>query len=133
GSPAIVPPLKSHSKYLFTHHVYTIRFASDYQHWKRFIFFTLLQPAFRERAMGFATGTTVLALPRDAILDYQIVNPGDTLINAFTDQLKPIFASKYANDGQTLTFAAIRDALLPKLLSGEIRVKDAEKFVEKAI
>lgn len=26
--------------------------------------------------------------------------------------------------------AALRDALLPKLISGEIRVKDAEKFVE---
>ena len=83
--------------------------------------------------MGFATGTTVLALPRDTILDYQIVNPGDTLINAFTDQLKPIFALKYANDGQSLTLAAIRDALLPKLLSGGIRVKDAEKFVEMKV
>lgn len=28
------------------------------------------------------------------------------------------------------TLAAIRDALLPKLLSGEIQVKDTEKFVE---
>ena len=29
--------------------------------------------------------------------------------------------------------ATIRDALLPKLLSGEIRVKDAERFVEAKI
>lgn len=28
-------------------------------------------------------------------------------------------------------FRAVRDALLPKLLSGEIRIKDAEKFVEE--
>jgi hypothetical protein len=28
--------------------------------------------------------------------------------------------------------AALRDALLPKLISGEIRVKDAERFLEKA-
>lgn len=28
------------------------------------------------------------------------------------------------------TLAAIRDALLPRLLSGQIRVKDAEKVVE---
>jgi type I restriction enzyme S subunit len=27
--------------------------------------------------------------------------------------------------------ASIRDALLPKLISGELRVKDAEKFVER--
>ncbi|RKY96005.1 MAG: type I restriction endonuclease subunit S, partial [Candidatus Hydrothermota bacterium] len=29
--------------------------------------------------------------------------------------------------------AALRDALLPKLISGEIRVRDAEKFVKEAI
>lgn len=29
------------------------------------------------------------------------------------------------------TLAAFRDALMPKLLSGEIRVKDAERFVEE--
>jgi hypothetical protein len=28
--------------------------------------------------------------------------------------------------------AALRDALLPKLISGEVRVKDAERFLERA-
>ncbi|HHT9144023.1 MAG TPA: restriction endonuclease subunit S [Candidatus Wujingus californicus] len=31
------------------------------------------------------------------------------------------------------TLAAIRDALLPKLLSGEIRVKDVERYVEESL
>ena len=34
---------------------------------------------------------------------------------------------------ESTTLAAIRDALLPKLLSGEIRVKDAEKFMAAAV
>jgi len=29
----------------------------------------------------------------------------------------------------TCAYAALRDALLPKLISGELRVKDAEKFI----
>jgi len=29
------------------------------------------------------------------------------------------------------TLAALRDALLPKLISGEIRVKDAERFLKE--
>ena len=29
------------------------------------------------------------------------------------------------------TLAALRDALLPKLISGELRVKDAEGFVDR--
>jgi len=36
----------------------------------------------------------------------------------------------HCNDQQSRTLAQIRDALLPKLLSGEIRVKEAEKLVE---
>jgi len=31
------------------------------------------------------------------------------------------------------TLAALRDALLLKLISGEIRINDAEKFVEAAV
>ena len=37
-----------------------------------------------------------------------------------------------ANTRESHTLAAIRDALLPKLLSGEIRVRDAEKLVRVA-
>jgi len=32
---------------------------------------------------------------------------------------------------ESRTLAAIRDTLLPKLLSGKIRVKDAEKLVKE--
>lgn len=37
------------------------------------------------------------------------------------------------NEMQSLTFAATSDALLPKLTSGEIRIRDAEKFVEATV
>jgi type I restriction enzyme S subunit len=35
------------------------------------------------------------------------------------------------NQTENITLATIRDALLPKLLSGEIRVKQAEKIVRE--
>lgn len=35
------------------------------------------------------------------------------------------------NEMQSLTLAAIRDALLPKLLSGEIRVREVEKVARQ--
>jgi len=35
-----------------------------------------------------------------------------------------------ANEAESRTLAAIRDALLPKLIAGEIRVRDAEKAVD---
>lgn len=32
---------------------------------------------------------------------------------------------------ESLTLASLRDTLLPRLISGEIRVKDAEKFLKQ--
>jgi hypothetical protein len=47
--------------------------------------------------------------------------------------LNPDLPVEVFNDPYQVTLAAIRDTLLPKLLSGEIRVKDTERLVEEAI
>lgn len=51
---------------------------------------------------------------------------------AFHRQVRPLFERVVAaeREGQTLT--ALRDALLPKLISGELRVADAERFLARA-
>jgi type I restriction enzyme S subunit len=38
----------------------------------------------------------------------------------------------HAKDSENANLADLRDVLLPKLMSGEIRVRDAEKAVEEA-
>lgn len=131
GSPAIIPPFENQYKFLFTHHVFAVRINPDYEHLKLILFFSLLQPSFRERAVGFATGTTVLALPKDAVLNHALVLPDANLVNAFNDKVEPLLALSYQNIEQSRTLAALRDALLPKLLSGEIRVREAEREVEQ--
>jgi type I restriction enzyme, S subunit len=47
-------------------------------------------------------------------------------------RLEPILARQSFNIAESHTLAALRDTLLPKLLSGELRVKDAEKVVAEA-
>lgn len=37
----------------------------------------------------------------------------------------------WANERESHTLAAIRDALLPKLISGELRVRDVEQFLKE--
>jgi hypothetical protein len=50
----------------------------------------------------------------------------------FAEAAHPIYIKIYENDKQSYTLAAIRDTRLQKLVSGEIRVKDAEKIMETA-
>lgn len=52
--------------------------------------------------------------------------------DAFREVLSPLYALIRANSEQTRTLVSLRDALLPKLLSGELRVRDAEKVVVEA-
>jgi type I restriction enzyme S subunit len=126
GSPAIVPPLKQFSHCIFTHHVFAIRFLKDYENLNNFVYFTLLHQDFRERAIGFATGTTVLALPRDTVLEHSFIMPDERIIRSFNSIIKPIFSMIYNNIEQSRTLVQIRDALLPKLISGEIQVGVSE-------
>lgn len=48
-------------------------------------------------------------------------------------QSAPVEAKVDLNRRQSACVAAIRDNLLPKLLSGEIRVKDAERVVGNVV
>jgi type I restriction enzyme S subunit len=43
---------------------------------------------------------------------------------------RPLHARIVSNERESRTLAALRDALLPKLISGELRVKQAERFIE---
>lgn len=129
GSPGLVPELNGAREFLYTHHVFAVRFKPEAEIWRRYVFFTLLKPEFREIAEGFSTGTTVLALPRDGLLNFSLCLPPVQLLEAFEKQVGPLLAAVDANLHQSRTLAALRDTLLPKLLSGELRVPDAERAI----
>lgn len=51
-------------------------------------------------------------------------------VNRFEEKVKPIYAALLNNANESVSLAALRDTLLPKLISGQLRIKDAEKFLE---
>jgi type I restriction enzyme S subunit len=90
-----------------------------------------LGDGYRERATGFATGTTVLALPRDAVLEFRFAEPPRDLLNSFTSLALSSLHKQWNSQNQSNTLAALRDALLPKLISGKLRVKDADRCIKE--
>lgn len=131
GAPIIVPSWRGRDKFLFSHHTFAIRFRHSKSAFTRFIYFTLLKPSFRQVAAGHATGTTVLALPKDGITDYQTVIPPAGLLNVFAAKVEALYQKCQALTEECELLAKTRDALLPKLISGEIRIPDAEKMLEE--
>ncbi len=58
--------------------------------------------------------------------------PPVSRLKTFEGVVAPLFDRIEANDRQIETLGELRDALLPKLISGEIRVPEAEEQVEAA-
>jgi type I restriction enzyme S subunit len=59
----------------------------------------------------------------------RVLNAGDPLLDAFEAQVHPLFERIASNTGEVKTLATMRDLLLPKLMSGEIRINEAEKLL----
>ncbi len=79
------------------------------------------------------TATTVIHLGKGDIDCFRIVGPSSELVTRFGRLCQPVYEQIVGNKHQSRTLAALRDTLLPKLLSGEVRVPEAEDTVEDAI
>lgn len=66
-------------------------------------------------------------------LDYTMALPTSEVLIAFDAIVAPVLEKVRTARKQSRTLAALRDTLLPKLLSGEIRVPEAEEAVEEAV
>jgi type I restriction enzyme S subunit len=58
--------------------------------------------------------------------------PTDRIAEAFADMVGPVQQSIAANHAQAQTLATLRDTLLPRLISGQLRLPEAERQIEAA-
>ncbi len=89
---------------------------------------------FRRDLEGLVTGTSKShqRAQVNAILDLPVVRPDDALLAQFERLAEPLLERVLASRRESRALAAMRDALLPKLVSGELRVPEAEKLVGSA-
>jgi type I restriction enzyme, S subunit len=78
-------------------------------------------------------GTLFGSMSKDDLGRIPIVRPPEELVQLFERVAGPIDDSILSNWLESRTLAELRDLLLPKLLSGEIRLRQAEKAVEQAL
>ncbi|WP_345962880.1 restriction endonuclease subunit S [Streptomyces sp. BRB040] len=96
-------------------------------------YFLARDSRFREHAIRSMVGTS--GRQRVSAADagnYQVNQPDVEALDAFGEEVSAAFAHMKSLQAENRTLAALRDTLLPQLMSGRIRVKDAEKIVEDA-
>jgi len=84
-----------------------------------------------ERLSNLADGGAYPAVRPEIVSATHAPRVGQELINMFSQQVSPMIAGIAGNDRTSRTLAQLRDTLLPKLISGELRVKDIEAFLKE--
>ena len=79
---------------------------------------------------AYSTGTRMPRTNWKDMSRYEIVLPQVEVSQKYTEFIKPFIERIIENIHQSHTLSQIRDALLPKLLSGEIRVTNVDKKLE---
>ena len=81
-----------------------------------------------------ADGGAYPAVRPEVLGNLPVVLPENArLIDAYESLTQPLFRRAAMNRKESRTVAALRDALLPRLLSGEIRVVDAATLAETVL
>ena len=80
-----------------------------------------------------STGTRMPRVSWKAMAGYEMALPPEEEAAAFDAFIRPTVGRILANIEHSRTLAALRDALLPKLVSGEIRVPEAEEAAEAVL
>lgn len=81
---------------------------------------------------GRATGSTVVGIRQSELKKVNVMAPRKALIESFSRLAAYYLATIESNEKQNIALENIRDTLLPKLLSGEITLPEAEQAVSEA-
>lgn len=93
------------------------------------IFALLSSEKFHDHALSHCNGTTVLHMSARAFPTFKFNKPSDEVVSRVTSIMRPLFvrSDQARRENQSLT--KLRDTLLPRLMSGEIRAREAERVV----
>lgn len=79
---------------------------------------------------GMDSGSAIPSTSREDFYNLWSAIPTHKIQTKFDRVISSLYEKKKSNNTTTLSLAKLRDTLLPKLLSGELRIPDAEKLVE---
>ncbi len=96
-----------------------------------YVYGFLKSDLYAEYAEGAKSGSVQANMNAKVIVGASLVVPPMAVMEEFLKAILPLRQRLVSNVRESRTLAALRDALLPKLISGELRVKDAQRFLKE--
>jgi len=120
GFPAIIP--SRYLKAIYSHHIYRARLKPESSLTTHTLYYMLMAPAVREAVIGCANGSTVNMLKIAGLQMPRFVCPPCGVAQAFEAVALSIRQQIEANIERAETLSTLRNALLPRLVSGRLRM-----------
>ena len=111
-------------------HVYRLRTVNSLG--QTYLYFWLTSDASMDEMRIKGTGVAIPGLNSTAVKSLAALVPFEALAERFNGICEPFIARIFCNCLESRNLSKLRDNLLPKLLSGEVRVPEAEQLVEAA-
>jgi len=97
-----------------------------------YLYLAFSTDSFVAKASGAQEGTRMPRANWGFMRKLVMAKPEPRILTAFDQAVAPLTDQLLATAAQKQSLASLRDALLPKLISGEIRIKDAKKAIAAA-
>jgi len=132
GKPAIVVGVEDHSTLVASLDVGIVH-PDEEQVSRQFLYGLFRTEVFQSHTFSHTSGTTVLHLAKDGVGSFQFACPPADVVNAFSLLAESLAQRNQTNIDQMRTLATLRDTLLPRLISGQLRLPDAEDIIAETV
>lgn len=107
---------------IINQHIFKV-IPKDFPQW--YVFYRLVEAMPFFQAIASTKATTMGHIKRGHLDDAIFTKPPQFLVDAADEQIRPLYDLIHRNEREMLALENIRDALLPKLISGEIRIGES--------
>lgn len=121
GTPAIVNFIDGYKNLIASLDLQIVRPKEELT--RSFVYYLLKTEEFHNHALSYTNGTTVLHLNKDAVPLFEFSVPDHDALKKFDSTVKNILLKIKINNQEIERLSQVRNLVLPKLMSGAIRVK----------
>jgi len=118
-------------RFCINEHVYRLRTEPGVP--QEYLYFWLSSDGAVDEMRNRGTGVAVPGLNSTAVRQLAVLLPGEPALTRFQREVGKLVRRVFATCNQSRTLAALRETLLPKLISGELRVTHAERISAAAL
>lgn len=98
-----------------------------------YMYVLLCSAVMQQYLLARLAGTTQKYLSLKALREISVLVPSGSILEEFSRVVTPLFGKVHHQRSQIKSLTQLRDTLLPRLISGQLRLPDAEQAVEEAL